>query len=152
MNSLNEDSGIIKKRLERNITIALNLEWLGVRFEETKYERDDLSFTSKTVYYYSVPESSVIELDNKDLNIRIKTADGLKLLAKELITEMFVNSCRAAYPDDKEFVDDVKDHISEYMKCKARVRHGEVWNREMGDNRLQELRKNMRAASQYAEV
>ena len=56
MNSLNEDSGIVKKPLERNITIALNLEWLGVRFEETKYERDDLGFASKTVYYYSVPE------------------------------------------------------------------------------------------------
>ena len=141
-----------KNQVKRNLTITMNLEWLGVRFEETKEESDNFGLTTKTVYYYSVPESSAIELDNDELNARIKTSDGLKLLAKELIAEMFIGFCKTAYPDDKEFVDDIKDHISEYLKCRARVRSGEVWNREMGDKRIQELHGDMKASSQYTEV
>lgn len=141
-----------KKQLTDNFKTILNLEWLGIHIEDTKEERENFSFTTKTVYYYSVPESSIIELDNKELNSRIKTSDGLKLLAKETLTDMLINSCKEAYPDDEEFIDDVKNNVSEYFKFCAKVRIGEIWNKEMGDNRVKELCEDIQKAAQYSEV
>ena len=120
--------------------------------EDIKEERSNFGFTTKTVYYYSVPESSIIELDNQDLNSRIKTSDGLKLLAKETLTDMLIKSCQTAYPNDEEFIEDVKSNVSEYFKFCAKVRKGEVWNQEMGDNRVKELCEDVKKAAQYKEV
>lgn len=141
-----------KKQLTDNFKTILNLEWLGVRIEDTKEERGNMGFTTKTVYYYSVPEFSIIELDNQDLNSRIKTSDGLKLLAKETLIDMLINSCKEVYPDDEEFIEDVKNNISECFKFCAKVRVGEVWNKEMGDNRVKELCEDVQKAAQYKEV
>lgn len=141
-----------KKQLTDNFKTILNLEWLGVRIEDTKEERGNLGFTTKTVYYYSVPESSIIELDNQDLNSRIKTSEGLELLAKETLTDMLINSCKMAYPNDEEFIEDVKSNVSEYFKFCAKVRKGEVWSKEMGDNRVKELCEDIQKAAQYKEV
>ena len=141
-----------KKQLTDNFKTILNLEWLGVRIEDIKEERSNFGFTTKTVYYYSVPESSIIELDNQDLNSRIKTSDGLKLLAKETLTDMLIKSCKIAYPNDEEFIEDVKSNVSEYFKFCAKVRRGEVWNKEMGDNRVKELCEDVQQAAQYKEV
>lgn len=141
-----------KKQLTDNLKTILNLEWLGVRIEDTKEEKGNFGLTTKTVYYYSVPESSIIELDNQDLNIKIKTSDGLKLLAKEILTDMLINSCKEAYPDDEEFIEDIENNISEYFKFCAKVRVGEVWNKEMGDNRVKELCEDIKKAAQYKEV
>lgn len=135
-----------KQQLDDNFKTLLNLEWLGIRIEGTKEEG------LKTVYYYSVPESSIIELDNKELNNRIKTSDGLKLLAKEALISALINSCKSEYPDDEEFIEDVKNNISNYCKFRAKVRKGEVWNREMGDQRVKELCEDIQRATQYSEV
>lgn len=146
------NNGYIKEQIADNFKIILNLEWLGIRIEDTKEERENFGFITKTVYYYSVPESSVIELDNKELNSRIKTSDGLKLLAKEALTDMLIDSCKTVYPNDEEFIEDVKSNVSEYFKFCAKVRKGEVWNKEMGDNRVKELCEDIQKASQYSEV
>lgn len=148
------------KQFADNLGVIFNLEWLGIRIEDVKEEKERYGFLAKTAYYFSVPESSVIELDDKELielgdkelNGRIKTSDGLILLAKERLTNMLINSCREAYPDDEEFIDDVKTIVSEYFKFYAKVRTGEVWSREMGDNRIKELCKDIQQAAQYKEV
>lgn len=126
-------------RIKNNLNTILNLEYLGVRFENTKEESDNFDLTTKTVYYYSVPESSVIELDNEELNNRIKTSDGLKLLAKELITEMIIDYCKNACPNDEELIEDIKSNTSKYLKCCAKIRKGEIWNEEMGNARVKKL-------------
>ena len=137
-----------KKQFTDNFKTLLNLEWLGVHLEDTKEEVGD-DFITKTVYYYSVPESSIIELDDNELNNRIKTSDGLKLLAKEVLIDLLLKSCEAAYPDDEEFIEDVKNNTSSYFKFRAKVRNGEVWNKEMGDLRVKELCEDI---AQYSEV
>lgn len=141
----------MKEQLNNNLQVILGLEWLGIRIEDIKEESDNFGL-SKTIYYYSVPESSVIESDSEELNARIKTSDGLKLLAKETLIEMVIGACEAAYPDDKEFIDDIQNNISEYFKFKAKVRKGEVWNKEKGDNRVQELCGEILQGTQYSEV
>ena len=127
--------------------LLLGLEKLGIRIEDTKEDVE----SGKTIYYFSVPEFSILEIENKELNNKIKTADGLKLIAKELLTEMVINACEAQYPDE-EFITDVKNNISEYFKFYAKVRNGETWNQELSDNRVKELIEDLQNASQYKEV
>lgn len=141
-----------KKQILDNTKILLWLEWLGIRTEDTKEEYDFDELFARTVYYFSVPESSTIEIEDNKLNDRIKTSDGLKLVAKEALTEMLIDCCQKEYPGDEEFIEDVKNDISNYFKFRAKVRNGEIWNKEMGDKRVEELIKDIQKAAQYSEV
>lgn len=129
-----------------NFNTILNLEWLGIRIENI--ENDSLI----TKFYYSIPESSTIEVDNNELNNKIKTSNDLKLLAKDVLTAIIIESCETEYPDDKEFIEDINKNIFEYVKFYAKVRVGEIWTKEMGDIRVKELSKDIRKATQYNEV
>lgn len=141
-----------KEQIEKNFNIILGMEYLGIHIEDTKEEKGNFGFTTKTIYYYSVPESSTIEVDNKELNAKIKTSDGLKLLAKESLTDMLIDSCKDAYPDDEEFIKDIKDNKSEYFAFYAKIRSGEVWNEDMGKSRVKELCEDIKKASEYKEI
>lgn len=142
----------MKEQLNNNLQVILGLEWLGIRIEDVKEESDSLGLTEKAIYYYSVPESSTVEVDDEELNTRIKTSDGLKHLAKEILLETLIAVCRAIFPDDEEFLEYVEEDISNIFKFKAKVRIGETWTKEMGDNRVKELYGEIQQASQYSEV
>lgn len=141
-----------KSVLQKNVEAVLGLEWLGIRFEDTREEKGSCGLFSKFVYYYSVPESSTIETENKELNERIQTAYGLKYLAKETIIEMMFNAFESEYGEDKEFVEDIKNNLHDYFKFCAKVRTGEVWTKELGDNRIKELTAEIQNASGYTEI
>ena len=129
-----------KERIEENIAVALKLEYLGVRFEDVK------EYPEKLLYYFSVPESSTIEVNDVVLNAAIKTADGLKRLAKEMIIEMIAKSI----PDcDDDFIEYLKNNSSDYLQCFAKVRKGEVWTKELGEQRIQELMEELRETGGY---
>lgn len=140
------------EQLRENIEAVLLLEYLGVHIEDTKEEVDRWSLSSVTGYYYSVPEFSTIETEDEEFNNKIKTADGLKHLAKETLAEMIINSCKREFGDDSSFIDDVKNNFSDYFKFYAKVRVGEVWNKEFGINRIKELTDAVRKAGGYNEV
>lgn len=157
-----------KNQIADIVTSVGMLEWLGIRMEDVKTENIGFGLIYKTAYYFSVPESSTIEINDiaefgfkvplvKELNSRIKTSNGLKLLAKEKIIDMTIDSCRTEFPDDEEFIADVKQNISEYFKFYGKVRKGEVWNKEMGEDRIKELTEafqkiNQLLQSEYSEV
>lgn len=141
-----------QKQFENYLKIIFGLEWLGIRMEETKEEKDSDWLSSKTAYYFSVPESSTIEIENQDMNARIKTSDGLKAVAKETLTDMMIDACEQEYGEDKWFIEDVKKDISSYFKFYAKVRKGEVWTKELGDKRMKELTEEIQRASGYSEV
>lgn len=138
--------------LKKNIEAVFGLEWLGVHFEDTREAKGSCGLFSKTVYYYSVPETSTIEVENKELNEKIKTAHGLKYLAKETLIEMMFNAFENEYGEDKEFIEDVKNNIHDYFKFCVKVRTGEVWTKELGDNRIKELTAEIQNASGYTEI
>lgn len=142
-----------QKQFENYLNIIFGLEYLGIRMEETKEERGSNWFsTTKTAYYFSVPESSTIEVENQELNTRIKTSDGLKTLAKETLTDMMIDACEQEYGKDQWLIEDVKKDISNYFKFYAKVRKGEVWTKELGDNRMKELTEEIQKAAGYSEV
>lgn len=143
---------INKEQLADNIETVLTLEWLGIRFEDTKEENGSCGLFSKTAYYFSVPEASTITTEDKELNDRIQTANGLKYFAKEQLINMMINSFESAYGDDKEFTDDVRNNIHDYFKFYAKVRVGEIWNKELGDKRIKELTEEIKEASKYREI
>lgn len=141
-----------QKQFENYLNIILALEKLGICMEDTKEEKDTYGFSTKTAYYYSVPESSTIEVADAELNSMIKTADGLKKLAKENLVDIAIDVCEHEFGDDKDLIEDVKADISKYFKFYAKVRKGEVWTKELGDKRIKELTEEIQRASGYSEV
>ena len=140
------------EQIKSNVTIILNLEYLGVRFEETKDEYDSHRVIPKTAYYYSVPESSTLDVESEALNDRIKTANDLKRLAKDILIDMIVNNCKKEFGEDDEFVSDVKNNINDYFKFYAKVRKGEVWNKELAEQRIREIDAEIDQVCGYTEV
>lgn len=134
-----------KEQLFDNLKLILIMEYYGIRMEDTKDIGD------VTYYYVSVPESSVIEITDHAWNDKIKTADGLVSIAKDMFVKMTLDSCKAVFDDD-EFVDEVKANISDYIKVFAKVRKGEVWTEKMAEARLKEFGAEIREAKEYKEV
>lgn len=141
-----------KEQLASNIEKVFLLEYLGIRFEDTKEEKDSYGFHSKTIFLFSVPESSTIELEDEELNARIKTADALKRLAKESIIDMMIDSFKAQFGEDKEFLEHIKNNTPDYFKFYAKVRKGELWTKGLGDNRIKELTDDIKKASEYESI
>jgi hypothetical protein len=141
-----------RKLLESNLPIILGLEYLGIRFEDTKEEKSKYGLFSKTAYYYSVPESSILEVENKDLNERIKTAHDLKYLAKESLIDMMIDNLQEEFDEDDELVSEIKNNMNDYCKFYAKVRSGEVWNEELAKQRIEDLTKELKEASGYKEI
>ena len=151
MNS-NNLSDYSRKQIEKNLKTVLTLEWLGVHIEDTKEVTDEYGILSKTIYYFSVPETSTIEVEDKELNKKIQSSDSLISLAKEEILDMLMDSCKDVFGDDEEFLEEVKKNTSYYFKFYAKVRKGETWTKELGDAMIKKLTDEIRATSAYKEV
>ena len=142
-----------KELIKQNIYIILTLEYLGIKIESVKEDKDKRGVLSKTAYYYSVPESSTLEVKDTDFKEVIKTDDGLKRIAKETLIAMLLENCKREFGEDAdEFISDVKNNISDYFKFYAKVRRGEVWNKELAEQRVKEFVKEMEATIGYTEV
>ena len=136
-----------KEWMQANMQALFTLEWLGIRFEDVKEEH---GLSGKVIYYFSVPETSTIVTEDETLNEKIKTADGLKQLAKETIIDVIIDSCNHEYGE--YLFADIRDNISDYFQFRAKVRSGEVWTKELGDNRMKELTNEIKQAGEYKEV
>lgn len=141
-----------REQIEKNLKTVLTLEWLGIHIEDTKETNDGYGIPSKTVYYFSVPETSTIEIEDKEVSERIKTSEGLISLAKEEILNMLMDFCKDVFGDDEEFLEEMKNNISDYFKFYAKVRTGEKWTKELGDAMVEKLTNEIHAASAYKEV
>lgn len=141
-----------QKQLTDNMEAVFTLEWLGVRFEDTKEEKGSCGLYFKTAFYFSVPEASTITTEDKEFNSRIQTANGLKYFAKETLIDMMIKSFESMHGKNEDFIEDVKNNIHDYFKFYAKVRVGEVWNKELGDKRIKELTDEIKEASKYREI
>lgn len=148
----NNLSDYSREQIEKNLKTVLTLEWLGVHIEDTKEVTDEYGIPSKTVYYLSVPETSTIEVEDKELSVRIQSSDGLISLAKKEILDMLMDSCKDVFGDDEEFLEEVKNNTSDYFKFYAKVRKGETWTKELGDAMVKKLTDEIHTASAYKEV
>ena len=116
-----------KKQIEENLKAILTLEYFGIHIEDAK-EKD-----FKQLYYFSVPERSMLKVESA--KEQAETAEDLIDVAKAALTEMILDSCKSEFNDgeeDEEFYKDVENNISDYALFFAKVRKGEVWNKEMG--------------------
>lgn len=143
-----------KKQIEDNVKTFMLLEYLGIHIEDVKETTDKYGLLDKTIYYFSVPETSTIELGSgaKEFNSKVKSSDGLISLAKEEILQMLTEACENEFGDDEEFINDIKDNSSDYFKFYAKVRNGEEWNQKLGDSAIKKLTEDIRATSAYKEV
>lgn len=115
------------KQIEENLKTILTLEYIGIHIEDTKEQG------FKQLYYFSVPERSTLKVESA--KEQAETADDLIQVAKAALTEMILDSCKSEFEDgeeDEEFYKDVENNISDYALFFAKVRKGEVWNKEMG--------------------
>ena len=127
------------KQIEENLKTVLTLEYMGIHIENTKEQG------FKQLYYFSVPERSTLKVESA--KEQAETADDLIQVAKAALTEMILDSCKSEFDDeDEEFYKDVENNISDYALFFAKVRKGEVWNKEMGKaavNKAVESLKNL---------
>ena len=127
------------KQIEENLKTVLTLEYMGIHIEDTKEQG------FKQLYYFSVPERSTLKTESA--KEQAETADDLIKVAKAALTEMILDSCKSEFDDeDEEFYKDVENNISDYALFFAKVRKGEVWNKEMGKaavNKAVESLKNL---------
>ena len=127
------------KQIEENLKTVLTLEYMGIHIEDTKEQG------FKQLYYFSVPERSTLKVESA--KEQAETADDLIQVAKAALTEMILDSCKSEFDDeDEEFYKDVENNISDYALFFAKVRKGEVWNKEMGKaavNKAVESLKNL---------
>lgn len=151
MNS-NNLSDYSREQIKKNLKTVLALEWLGVHIEDTKEVTDEYGIQSKTVYYFSVPETSTIEVKDKELSKKIHSSDSLISLAKEEILDMLMDSCKDVFGDDEEFLEEVKNNTSDYFKFYAKVRKGETWTKELGDAIVKKLTDEIHAMNTYKEI
>ena len=128
-----------KKQIEENLKTVFTLEYMGIHIENTKEQG------FKQLYYFSVPERSTLKVESA--KEQAETADDLIQVAKAALTEMILDSCKSEFDDeDEEFYKDVENNISDYALFFAKVRKGEVWNKEMGKaavNKAVEPLKNL---------
>lgn len=128
--------------LKESLYTILSLEYYGIHIEDVKEQ--DL----KQLYFFSVPQISTLQTSDDTINEKIKDGYSLIKLAKELLTEMIVESCRAVFgeDEDEEFYENVKENISQYALFYAKVRRDESWNKEMAEAAsrkvLREIRDN----------
>lgn len=131
-------------QLKENLDTVFVLEYFGIHIEDVK-EQD-----GKCLYFFSVPQISTLQTSDDTINEKIKDGYSLIKLAKELLTEMIVESCRAVFgedeDEDEEFYENVKENISQYALFYAKVRRDESWNKEMAEAAsrkvLREIRDN----------
>lgn len=122
--------------------VALLLEYYGVRFDNCGEDIDG--------YYkfrFSVPESSTINSENKELNTLLKTSTGLMA-----ITKKYTKECIMMQHNEDDDYEEFKSFLAEHVKFFAKVRTGEVWTEEMGKARVEELTKQIKAGDGYEEV
>ena len=93
-----------EQQLFNGLKSVLAMEWYGIRAEETK----EIGYA--THHYVSVPESSTIEIEDQELNEKIKTADGLKKVARDMLVKQVLDYCEAEFDDeesdDSVYIDD----------------------------------------------
>ena len=135
----------LAQAVENSLKLGLSMEWYGIRIEDTK------EIGEITYHYVSVPESSTIEVQDQGLNAKIKTAKGLASLAKDMLVNMQIEACKVL-DDHEDWIQYVKDNMSDFLKVYAKVRKGEVWTKGMGDARIKELKAEIKQASGYKEV
>ena len=129
------------KQIEENLKTVLTLEYMGIHMEDTK-EQGFFFF-----FFLCGPDRSTLKTESA--KEQAETADDLIKVAKAALTEMILDSCKSEYADGEEyeeFYKDVENNISEYALFFAKVRQGEVWNKEMGKaavNKTVESLKNL---------
>ena len=114
--------------IKENLRIILKLEYLGIHIEDIK-EKD-----FKQLFYFSVPERSTLQFES---------AKDLINVAKTTFIKMVLDSCKSEFDDEEyeEFLKDVGNNISDYILFFAKVRQGEVWNKEMGETAVNNIKQ-----------
>lgn len=149
-----EDKQLSKEQITKILEIALTLEYYGIHIEDTKEQNDKYGITNKLIYYFSVPEYSILENKNvdKEFNEKLKTSEGLIFIAKEAFKEMIIDSYKNTFGEDDWLLEDLKNDINDLLKFYAKVRKDEVWNEEKGKAAVKKIVDELEEAIKYKEV
>lgn len=129
-----------------NFYTLTKLEYLGVRIEDARNDE-----TNGILFFFSVPEHSVLK--SSESGHDIKTSDGLIELTKQtLLNIVWTEFDNASENECEDFRAQLKEKYPDWIKCYAKVRKGEVWNKELAEAAVQELTEELKKLSEYQEV
>lgn len=139
MNYNGNNMDLSQEDMKNLIKIILLLEYLGIHIEESKV------IGVKQNCYFSVPESSTIKTSSEDYGHETYTSEGLMKLAKDQLSDIYMaiifKDTDENDPFDKEFINEVKEKISDYFGFYGKVRTGQVWNEELGKKAIEDAVK-----------
>ncbi len=128
-----------KEEMEAVTKVILSLEYLGIHIENQKL------IGAKQICYFSVPESSLIKSSSENYANKLHTSEGLMKLAKEILSELYMiialKDTDEDDPFDKEFINEMKEHLADYFAFYGKVRTGQVWNEELGKKAVEDAAK-----------
>lgn len=143
----------MEKFYENQIQRILLMEYLGIQIDDIREVPSPKDMTTQTCYYFSVPESSTLIIDGFASDI--SSADSLKKIAKEQLMEMYDDAIDSIVEADKElFADDENWREELRSKCifYAKVRTGEVWDKDKAEEAVRELSAAIKEANGYEEI
>lgn len=136
-----------KEREIMAVKRLLQLENYGIKIENVKQETGMFGFPENFKIYFSVPESSTMydEDENESYNEKLKTSEGLTQIAKELIADIIMCFDDDGFisPDD---IEKMKANKFDFVKFYVKVRKGEVWSREKGEEKLKAANERLQIA------
>lgn len=128
---------------ERTVEVikrSVQLEIYGIKLEDIKQTTGKFGIPENIKIYFSVPESSTMydESEDETFNEKLKTSEGLTQIGKEIIVDMIM--CGDGGEDIST------EDISDFVKFYVKVRNGETWTKEQGDETLKVTNEQIKTA------
>lgn len=126
--------------IDKLIETAVTLAYLGVETEDPYYQYDKHGFTEYAIYKFTIPEKSTIsEIVNGH---RTDDMEDLKKYAKDTLIEAI----------QQGLDDDEKEGVVDFVKFYAKVRTGDIWDTEKGEQAVKKIKEAVSNATNWERV
>lgn len=126
------------------------LECLGIKFEDVQNKICSENMTCTYEYFFSIPETSVLEMDG--FGEEIRTQKGLKQIAKTQVMEMLSDAFDVSMTDPAYNKDEYMKDVVESCKVLVRVREGEEWDDHKAEEAVRLFAEALKNPDTYEEI
>lgn len=131
---------LTKEYIDKLIETAVTLAYLGVETEDPYYQYDKYGFAEYVIYKFTIPEKSTISEIVNDY----KTDDMEDL--KKYVKDILIESIQQGLDDDE------KEGVVDFVRFYAKVRTGDIWDTEKGEQAVKKIKKAVLNATNWEKV
>lgn len=131
---------LTKEYIDKLIETAFTLAYLGVETEDPYYQYDKYGLAEYAIYKFTIPEKSTIS----EIVNGYKTEDMEDL--KKYVKDILIESIQQGLDDDE------KEGVVEFVKFYAKVRIGDIWDTEKGEQAVKKIKEAVLNATNWEKV